>query len=439
MMPKRTPRAAGHATGACTSRGVTRRQTLKGAAALLAAAPARAAGPWFHRSRRPVLRVLGTHVTLQDLIRRRAEQELGIRLEFQPGGSAAILQQASTRPESFDVFEQWSNTIPLLWQAGAIKPIASERIDRWGAVNAIPKQGRLDPRMPIGRGDAPHKLLYVQGDGVLGTEESPSVSFLPYVHNVDSFGYSVKDVPEGVPYETESWGWLLDERWRGRVALVNEPTIGLFDAALAAQARGLVQFEDIGAMSREEIDSLMSILIELKRSGHFYGAWSSVPQSVDFMQRGHVVVESMFSPGVSSLRSAGHAVHYAAPKEGYRAWQGVMCLSSQVTPEVEDAAYRYMNWWLSGWAGAVMARQGYYMTVQDPAREHLSEDEWAYWYDGKPAASDLPGPDGQVAVQRGELRRGGAYEERFSHIAVWNTVMSTYEYSLQRWYEFLIA
>ena len=49
------------------------------------------------------LRVLGTHVTLQEELRQRAMTELGIELEFIPMGSAAVLQKAATEPESFDL------------------------------------------------------------------------------------------------------------------------------------------------------------------------------------------------------------------------------------------------------------------------------------------------------------------------------------------------
>ena len=34
--------------------------------------------------------------------------------------------------------------------------------------------------------------------------------------------------------------------------------------------------------------------------------------------------------------------------------------------EVKDAAYDYMNWWLSGWPGAFIAKQGYY--ISNPER-----------------------------------------------------------------------
>ena len=385
------------------------------------------------------IRVLGTHVTLQEALRERAEADLGIRISFAPGGSAQVLHQAATRPGSFDLYEQWSNSINVLWQAGALQPIDRRRISLWDEVNDLTKTGRIAAGASLGRGDAPYKLLYVQDDGRLGSDETSNISFLPYVHNVDSIGYNAEQVPEGTPYESESWGWLFDPAHRGRVALVNAPTIGLFDAALAAEATGRIRFADIGSITREELDRLFAILIELKRAGHFRGVWSSVPQSVDFMSRGEVTIESMFSPGVAMLNGRGIQCMYAAPKEGYRAWHGVMCLSSRTTGAVRDAAYEYMNWWLSGWPGAFIARQGYYISTPHRSRRHLSEDEWNYWYEGRPTRSVLLNTQGEPSVPVGAVRRGGSYTERFSRVAVWNTVMPTYEYSLQRWSEFLLA
>lgn len=130
-------------------------------------------------------------------------------------------------------------------------------------------------------------------------------------------------------------------------------------------------------------------------------------------------------------------VNFAAPKEGYRGWHGVMCLSSMAKGNVKDAAYDYMNWWLSGWPGAFIARQGYYISNPQRSKLFLSMDEWNYWYQGRIATSDLTGTDGLISVKKGHMRTGGSYEKRLSHVAVWNTVMPTYEYSLQKWYEFL--
>ncbi len=112
---------------------------------------------------------------------------------------------------------------------------------------------------------------------------------------------------------------------------MNEPTIGICDAALAVQAQGLMTFDDMGNMSRAEIDELFRILVDYKRDGHFSAFWSSVPDSVRLMRNGRAVIESMFSPRASALRAEGVPVRYAAPRDGYRAWPGVVCPSPPAT------------------------------------------------------------------------------------------------------------
>ncbi|WP_439101656.1 ABC transporter substrate-binding protein [Congregibacter sp.] len=416
-----------------------RRKVLKQACALLATSCTGFPAIISARDAKPTVRVLGTHVTLQEPLRQRAEKELGINLVYSPGGSAQVLFRASMDPSVFDVYEQWSNSMRVLWQSRAIQSIDPDRIDYWGEINPLSKTGRLSPGDSIGAGDAPHRLLYVQPDGSLGSQPTGEVSYLPYVHNADSLGYNPQRVPEGQPYETESWGWLLDPKHAGRVAIVNAPSIGLFDLALAARARGLMDFGDIGNMTRGEVNQLFDILMRFKAEGHFRGFWNSVPHSAKLMSRGEVDVQSMFSPGVSMVRATGTPCLYAAPKEGYRAWQGVMCLSRETRGEQEEAAYQYMNWWLSGWPGAFISKQGYYISNPERSRPLMSPTEWDYWYQGRAAAAELRGPDGSVTVQPGEERRGGSYAQRFSNIAVWNTVMPTFDLTVQRWNEFVIA
>ena len=392
--------------------------------------------PAFSKNRKPTLRVLGTHVTLQEALRQKAQKELGFNIEFFPGGSSAILHQAQTRPESFDLYEQWSDSINVLWQANAIQSIDIRKLRHWDEINSLTKTGRLTPDAALGAGDAPYKLLYRQKNGDLDSKPTQEISFLPYVHNTDSFGYDTRYIDQGIAYETESWGWLLDPRWLGKVALVNAPTIGIFDAVLATKALKLVNYKDIGNLTRGEIDSLFEVLVELRQQGHFRGVWGSVPKSVELMSKGDVYIQSMFSPAVASLNGMGIPCIYAAPKEGYRAWHGVMCLSAAANDLSKDMAYEYMNWWLSGWPGAFIARQGYYISNPQRSKPFLSQEEWDYWYQGLPAAKDLHGTDGKISVKKGSIRNGGAYEKRFSNVAVWNTVMDQFEYTLEKWNEF---
>lgn len=414
---------------------LTRRKLLQGTSASLLAANA----PYVFAKKPVTLRVLGTHVTLQEELRQQAMKDLGFEITFEPKGSAAVLQKASMFPESFDLYEQWSNSINVLWSSGSIQAIDTDRITHWQEINSLTKTGKITQDAKFGAGDAPYKILNIQANGDLGATFTGKVSFLPYVHNVDSFGYNTSVIAPGEPYKTESWAWLFDERYRGKVAIVNAPTIGIFDLALAAQAQGLMEFADIGNMTRQELDKLFAILDDKKQQGHFNGYWTSVPESVDFMKSGRVVIESMFSPAVSSLNGQNIPVRYAAPREGYRGWHGVMCLSSASEGHQKDAAYDYMNWWLSGWPGAFIARQGYYISNAERSRALLSPAEWDYWYDGKEAREALRGTDGKISVHPGDTRTGGAYQTRFSNVAVWNTVMPTYDYSLQKWYEFISA
>lgn len=415
----------------------TRREFIYNGVKTAAIGTAVLQAPYVFTKTKTTVRVLGTHVTLQEELRKQAMKDLGINLEFSANGSATVLQKAAANPASFDLYEQWSDSINILWSAGSIQPIEISRITNWNEINSLTKTGKISPNAKIGKGDAPYKLLYVQDDKKLGNRQTGKISFLPYVHNVDSFGYNTDVIPAGKPYETESWAWLFDEKYHGRVGLVNAPTIGIFDAALAAEASGLMQFKDIGNMTIAEIDQLFQILSDKKKNGHFSGFWTSVPQSIDFMVKKRMLIGSMFSPGVSGARGQGIPLQYAAPKEGYRAWHGVMCLSSNTNGRVKDAAYEYMNWWLSGWPGAFIARQGYYISNPERSKKILLKDEWDYWYGGKAAIRDLKGTDGKVSVKKGQVRNGGSYINRFSNIAVWNTVMNNYDYSLDKWYEFL--
>lgn len=414
-----------------------RRQALKSITGAVIGAAAIAKAPYVFARKRTQLKVLGTHVTLQETLRQKAMEDLDIDIVFEPRGSAAVLQKASMQPNSFDLYEQWSNSIRPLWGSGSLQPIDKKRLRYWDEINPLCKTGKVSPSANIGAGDAPYKILHIQSDGSLGTEHTDQLSFLPYVHNVDSFGYNTNVIEKGIPYETESWGSLLDKKYSGKVGIVNAPTIGMFDLALATQAQGLMKFEDIGNLSKTDLDGMFKILIELKRQNHFSGFWNSVPESVDFMRTGRVVIESMFSPAVSALNGQGIPVTFAAPKEGYRGWHGVMCLSSASKGRNKDAAYEYMNWWLSGWPGAFIARQGYYISNPQRSAEFLTPTEWNYWYDGQEATEALKGTDGKISVQKGDIRTGGSYIKRFSNVAVWNTAMPSYDYSLQKWYEFI--
>jgi len=390
--------------------------------------------PRHHGRERPTLRILGTEITLLEELRLRAEDELGIKIEFEVLDFLSAQRKAATEPHTYDIYDQCFHNLDIVWFWRAIQPIDLERITLWDEVTDLTKTGRITANARIGYGDAPVSKLFVQPSQALGATQSRWISMLPTVHNLDSFAFRLDKVNgSGESAGMSSWAALLDSRWRGAAALVDEPAIGVFDAALAAQATGEATFADIGNMTTQEIDRLIDVLVAHKRAGHFHGFWRTAAEAADFMADDGVAVESMWSPGVSALRRRGVAVQEAVPQEGYRAWHGGLCLSRRLEGTLLGVAYDYLNWWLSGFAGAVVARQGYYMSVPGRVKEHLTAAEWAYWYEGKPAATDLPGPDGQRNIAAGSIRSGGSYWQRASTIAVWNTTMDEHNYLVRRW------
>lgn len=390
--------------------------------------------PAVHRRRS--LRVLGTAVTLLDQIKERAQRELGFDLEFEVLDFVSCQGKAALSPQSYDIYDQCFHNLDIVWFWGALQPIDTERIAAWDKVSDLTKRGGISRYAWRGHGDAPVKKLYVQPGDSLGSEQGRFISMLPTVHNLDSFGYDARLFGYGQRH-SESWAWLLDPRAKGRVALVDEPAIGIFDAALAAEASGEMSFADIGNMTVSEIDALMNLLEDKRQKGFFRTMWRTAAEAGELVRKNHVDVQSMWSPAYGDL--SGEAPHFleAVPIEGYRAWHGGMSLRHGLSGDTLDMAYDYMNWWLSGWPGAVMARQGYYMSVLDPVKASLGAGEWAYWYGGEEAQADLVGPNGNTIVKLGARRSGGAYWDRANRIAVWNTVMDEHNYAARSWDRFV--
>lgn len=385
---------------------------------------------------RPRLTVLGTEITALPEIQSRAAEDLNIDIEFERLDFLSAQRRAAVAPETYDVYDQCFHNLDIVWFWRAIQPIDTTRIARWGALSSLTKTGQIGPQASIGQGDAPVTRLYVQPDHSLGSRPSRWISMLPTVHNVDSFAYR-PDMIVGDP--PNSWADLLDARWQGRVALVDEPAIGIFDAILAAQASEALSFQTIGQLSTDEIDALLDFLCRKRDAGHFFGFWKTAAEAAEWMAAGHTWIESAWSPATTMLRRQGVPVAEAVPKEGYRAWHGGLCLSNRLSGRMLDVAYEYLNWWLDGYAGAVVARQGYYMSVLDPIRDHLSHAEWRYWYDGAAASEPLPAPDGTTIIPQGAVRSGGSYWQRASSIAVWNTTMDEHNYLARRWERFVAS
>jgi putative spermidine/putrescine transport system substrate-binding protein len=157
------------------------------------------------------------------------------------------------------------------------------------------------------------------------------------------------------------------------------------------------------------------------------------------MASGEVVIQSMWSPAITKVRQQGIPCVYQPLKEGYRAWAAGLGIPTHVEGRMLDACYEFINWYLDGWAGAFLNRQGYYTAVLETAQALMEPWEWDYWMEGKPAENAVVSPTGEEIAKAGEIRDGGSYWERMGSVAVWNTVMDEDRYMVRKWNEFVAS
>ncbi len=375
----------------------------------------------------PVLRVLGTTVTQNALLKSAAEQDVGVKLDFITLDGTEAQRRCALAPNSFDVYDQWFHDLDLVWPAGSLQGIELERIRHWDEINKLPKTGRLSDLVQSLPGGNPSDRLYVQLDRSLARKESDLISMLPTVHNADGFAV-IGERSSSV----SSWGDLLSPEWSGKVILQRDAAIGSLEILMALKAQNKLQVANPGNLTLEEIDNLTQLLKAHVDAGQFHSSWADEAQAISALRSGDELIGSLWWSGAAKLRRFGVPVRIIEPREGSRGWFGGMSLSARLSGRALDYAYEYLNWWLGGYAGAVMARQGSYISNPAAAKRYLSNDEWNFWYEGKPAKVPIADNDGQVIYEIGEIR-GGSYEDRMNRISIWDTVFEEHNYLVRRW------
>jgi len=410
------------------------RRKFMGTAASVAAAGTITGFPNIVQAADPI-RTIGLGVSIINEIQSKAAKDVGFKIRGQAIDYGALFAKSLQQNDQFEVSECYFDMFDFMIPSKVFQPIDTKRIKDWDKVSNLSKTGKLTPGSQVGQGDAPVRQMWVDENGERAKGPSRYISALPSIHNADSLGYNPDDTGRPI----DSWAELFSSDFKGKVALLNIPQIGAMDAAMGLEALGLMKFGDKGNMTRKEIDFLVDFLITKKKEEHFRAFWSTFGQSVNLMVSGEVVLQSMWSPAVTAVKAEGVPCIYASPKEGMRGWHGALAISAKTSGKKLDQAYEYLNWWLDGWAGAFVARQGYYLSTPANTKKSLSAEEWDFWYEGKPAARELPDPFGSPLIAKGDVRDGGSYEQRFKKIAVWNSVMTENDYLVKRWTEFLSA
>ena len=420
--------------------GISRRSVLKGSAAAagLAIGSGAVTGfPMVWAKTDITLRQFGTGVSNLNAIAEKCKADLGITLEMTALDSDATAQRSVTQPDSYDIadIEYW--ICKKVFPTGVLQPMDVKKIKYFDKIVPLFITGKLTPDSVIAQGTAPHTVGFVDGADSTKFSKTPTdwMTLIPTIYNADTLGIR----PDLVGRDIANWKDILDPKFKGKTSILNIPSIGIMDAAMISESAGVIKYGDKGNMTKEEIDKTVAFMIDTKKSGQFRAFWKTFDESVNLMASGEVVIQSMWSPAVAAVRAKGIPCKYQPLKEGYRSWGGGLGLAKHLTGAQLDAAYEYINWYLSGWVGAYLNRQGYYSAVLDTAKQNMSADEWGFWMEGKPAQGDILSPEGKLMEKAGAVRDGGSFYERMGHVACWNAVMDEDRYMVSKWNEFIAA
>lgn len=425
-----------------TSGGLSRRSLLKGAAAISAAAVSSGVITgfpmvWAQKIKNVTLRQFGTGVSNLNAIAEKCQEDLGFKLQLTSLDSDSVTQRAVTQPKSYDIadIEYW--ICKKVFPSGVMQALDTSRLKNFDKISPLFITGKLTADSEIAQGTAPHTVGFVgsKNGTRFAKEQTNWMTLIPTIYNADTLGIR----PDLVGRPITNWRDIMDPAFRGKTAILNIPSIGIMDAAMICESMGEIKYGNKGNMTREEIDKTMAILTKAKRDGQFRAFWKSFDESVNLMASGEVVIQSMWSPAVAAVRSRGIPCVYQPLEEGYRAWGGGLGIASHLSGLELDAAYEYIDWYLSGWVGAYLNRQGYYSAAPETSKQYMSEDEWNFWIEGKPAKSDILSPSGDLMEKAGSVRDGGSYWDRMGKVACWNSVMDENKYMVRKWNEFIVS
>jgi len=393
--------------------------------------------PYVHAQEKVVLRYLGPAVNQDKAIGDKFKADTGIEIQYIPVTTDDVTKRAVTAPNSFDLIDTEYFSLKKIIPTGNLMGIDTKRIKNADKITSLFTKGEVNGKKVGDQGTAPKKVMFLEGGKSKAFAKSPTqyMTLIPTTYNADTLGIR----PDLIKRPIDSWKELLNPEFKGKASILNIPSIGIMDAAMVVEAMGIYKYPDKGNMTKKEIDLTIKTLIDAKKAGQFRSLWKDFNESVNLMASGEVVIQSMWSPAVTKVRSQGIACTYQPLKEGYRAWAAGFGLPSTLAGKKQDAAYEFINWFLDGWAGAYLNRQGYYSAVLETAQAKMEPYEWAYWMEGKPAEKDIKAPDGSVLEKAGKVRDGGSYNDRMGGIACWNAVMDENNYMVQKWNEFVAA
>jgi spermidine/putrescine-binding protein len=282
-------------------------------------------------SRRDVSRALGAvglgAVTLP-VTRRRAAAESNLQiLEWggyeDPNFHQPYLAKYGTSP-AFALFGEEEEALQKLRGGFAcdISHPCTGSTRRWKDAGQLTP---LDPARIEGWGDIFPDFMTIKG---------VYVDEVPYMMPFDWGNSSILYRTDMVDIEEEAWAILLDERYKGRVAM-SDSVDSMF--SVAALIAGI---EDPFNLTDEQIETCRQVMRKIQENLRFY--WNDVTTFEQALAAGEIVAAYSWNESILKLKEQGIPVKYMNPKEGILTWVcGLVRVSSGSAPEEE--VYDYLN------------------------------------------------------------------------------------------------
>ena len=382
------------------------------------------------------LRSIGLGVSEINEIQDKATKDLGFSVSGQAMGYGDMFSKMLNQNDQYEIAEGYYNDMDVMLPAKVWQPIDTKKIKDWDKVTNLTKTGKLTPEIERWSGRPPYLFLWVDEHGAKVKGPSQYISMCPAFHNANSIGYNPKATGKAI----ESWGELLNKEYKGKVALLNVPQIGVMDAAMAIEALGLKKFGDKGNMTKPEIDFLIDYLIPLKKAGHFRAFWENFGQSVNLMVNGEVALESMWSPAVA--RDPGRGRARASTRSRRKACAVGTAVSLSPRRSRASSSTRPTSTSTGGSPAGRPRSSRARATIIRSLRTRRNSSRPRNGTTGTTAslrARTWPTRSAPSSSRKAMSAPAALYWNRYSKIAVWNSLMDENDYLVKRWTEFLTA
>jgi spermidine/putrescine transport system substrate-binding protein len=187
---------------------------------------------------------------------------------------------------------------------------------------------------------------------------------LPFMFGYDSILYNRKKIEN-----VDSYGILFDEKYKGQVAIKDDPQLSIMQTAL------FLGYADPYKLTSKDLKDITDFLI--KKKPIFRKLWSGFAEVISLMKNEEVVaVGDGWISMAWTLNKGGMDTALALPKEKALVWTFDWVMPKEVIERgMDETVYAFMNWSLSPEQTANMARSVGYVSPAMTGVKLLTPEE----------------------------------------------------------------